>query len=258
MGTFSFHASGLSSSEFLALSVIILIASVIRGYAGFGFSAIVVASSSLFLPTHEVVPMVLLLEVAASLQMAKQVWRDVNWKMVVSILAGSFLFIPLGQYLLIWVPVEPMRALAAVLLLAAVILAAAGRPFRIGNHRGTWFLIGTVSGFMNGLLAMGGMWAIIFLLGSGIRVATIRASLVALFFSTDSYAVLTGAVHGLINRDILIRFIWALPALIAGVWAGSRSFKTGKPELYRKVVLALLGTLALLLLLRALIGLLWT
>ena len=63
---------------------------------------------------------------------------------------------------------------------------------------------------------------------------------------------------GLINRDILIRFIWALPALIAGIWAGSRTFiKSGSAELYRKVVLALLGTLALLLLLRALIGVLW-
>ncbi len=258
MNTFSFHASGLSSVEFLALSVIILIASVIRGYAGFGFSAIVVAGASLFLPTHEVVPLVLLLEVVASLQMAKQVWRDVNWKMVFSILAGSFLFIPLGQYLLLWVPVEPMRALAAILLLAAVTLTAAGKTFRIGNHRGYWFLIGTVSGFMNGLLAMGGMWAIIFLLGSGIKVATIRASLVALFFTTDSYAVLTGAGQGLINRDILIRFIWALPALIAGVWAGSRKFEAGRPELYRKVVLTVLGVLAVLLLLRALIGVLRT
>ncbi len=257
MNTFSFHASGLNSAEFLALSFIILVASVIRGYAGFGFSAIVVAGSSLFLPTREVVPLVLLLEVAASLQMAKQVWCDVNWKMVVYILAGSFLFIPLGQYLLLLLPIEPMRALAAILLMAAVILNAAGKTFGSVNHRGYWFLIGTVSGFMNGLLAMGGLWAVIFLLGSGIRVMTLRASLVALFFATDSYAVLTGAGQGLINRDILIRFIWAFPALIAGIWAGSRKFETGSSELYKKVVLAVLAFLALLLLLRALFGVLW-
>lgn len=80
--TISLQASGLSSNEMFAVSIIVLAASVIRGYAGFGFSAIVVAGASLFLPTREVVPLVLLLEIIASLQMATQVWRHVNWRMV--------------------------------------------------------------------------------------------------------------------------------------------------------------------------------
>ena len=69
-------------SLFLSLSLIILFAAIIRGCAGFGFSAIVVAAESLFLPTREVVPLVLvlvlvlLLEVVASLQMAKQDVRE--------------------------------------------------------------------------------------------------------------------------------------------------------------------------------------
>ena len=118
----SLQASGLSSNEMLGLSSIVLVASVIRGYAGFGFSAIVVAGASLFLPTREVVPLVLLLEIVASLQMATQVWQHVNWRMVLSILAASVLFIPLGQYVLLWVEVEPMRVIAAILMLAAVVI----------------------------------------------------------------------------------------------------------------------------------------
>lgn len=247
----SLEASGLSSSQLIVLSSIVLIASVIRGYAGFGFSAIVVAGASLFLPTREVVPLVLILEVVASLQMAAQVWRQVNWKMVVSILAASVLFIPLGQYVLLWVEVELMRVIAAVLMLAAVLLIATGRSFPVKNVPRGWFLIGIVSGFMNGLLAMGGMWAMIFLLGSGIKVATIRASLVALFFATDSYAVLTGSGQGLINSTIWVRSILALPALFLGVWIGSRTFESSNAETYKKVVLLVLAALAVILLLKA-------
>ena len=248
----SLQESGLSSNEMLAVSSIVLIAAVIRGYAGFGFSAIVVAGASLFLPTREVVPLVLLLEIIASLQMATQVWRHVNWRMVLSILAASILFIPLGQYVLLWMAVEPMRIIAGILMLTAVVLTATGRSFPVKNEPRGWFLIGTVSGFMNGLLAMGGMWAMIFLLGSGIQIATVRASLVALFFSTDSYAVLVGSGQGLINRIILVRFIWALPALFLGLWIGSRKFESSSADTYKKVVLWVLATLAVILLLKAL------
>lgn len=233
------------------VSSIVLVASVIRGYAGFGFSAIVVAGASLFLPTREVVPLVLLLEIIASLQMATQVWRHVNWRMVLSIFAASILFIPLGQYVLLWVEIESMRVIAAILLLAAVGLTATGRFFPVKNDPKGCFLIGIVSGFMNGLLAMGGMWAMIFMLGSGAKIATVRASLVALLFATDFYAVLSGSGQGLINSIIWVRFIWALPALFIGVWIGSRKFESSNADTYKKVVLWVLATLAVTLLLKA-------
>lgn len=248
----SLHTSGLSVLEMSGLSFIILTASVVRGYAGFGFSAIVVAGASLFQPTQEVVPLVLLLEVIASLQMAARVWKQVNWRMVGSILSASALFIPLGQYVLLSVQIELMRVIAAILLLTAVILLATGRSFPVKNGAKGWFLIGTVSGFMNGLLAMGGMWAMIFLLGSGINVATIRASFVALFFATDSYAVLTGLGQGLMTKTVLVRFIWVLPSLCLGVWIGSRKFESSNDRIYKRVVLLVLAVLAVMLLLRAL------
>ena len=244
-------ASGLDGQQFLVLSLIILIAAVIRGYAGFGFSAIVVAAGSLFLPTREVVPLVLLLEVIASLQMARHVWHDIDRRLVLSILAGSVLFIPLGQHLLLWVPVDSMRILAALLLLSAVVLTVLGRPIPVSNTPRGWVLVGTVSGLMNGLLAMGGMWAMILLLGSGIGAATLRASLVALFFTTDAYAIMTGLGQGLITGDILLRALWVLPALFLGVWLGSRKFEGSDAKTYRGVVLMVLAVLALLLLIKA-------
>jgi uncharacterized membrane protein YfcA len=248
----SLESSGLSVIELLALSSIILVGSIIRGYAGFGFSAIVVAGASLFLSTREVVPLVLFLEVVASLQMAAQVRRHVSWKIVLSIMAGSVLFIPVGQYVLLWVAVEPMRVIAAVLLLISVTLVAAGKSLPVRNEPGGWFLIGTLSGFMNGLLAMGGIWIMIFLLNSGIKVVTLRASLVALFFITDCYAILAGSSQGLVTSPILVRFVWVLPSLFLGVWIGSRKFEASRPDVYKKVVLLILATLAVLLLLKAL------
>ncbi len=246
-------ATGLNGPQFLVLSLIILVAAIIRGYAGFGFSAIVVAAGSLYMPTREVVPLVLMLEVVASVQMARQVWHDVNWKLVFWILSGSLLFIPIGQSILLWIAVESMRVVAAVLLLSAVVLNASGKTIPVRSSPGGWFFIGTVSGLMNGLMAMGGMWGMVLLLGSGIQVVTLRASLVALFFITDTYAILTGTGQGLVNSTIFLRFLWTLPALFLGVWLGSRRFDGSNAKTYRKVVLMVLAALAISLLIKALL-----
>lgn len=249
----SLEASGLSG--LFALSTIIFFASIIRGYAGFGFSAIVVAGASLFMATREVVPVVIILEVAASLQMAAQVWQHANWRMILSILATSALFIPLGQYILLWVDIELMRVIAAILMLSAVALIATGRSLPVKNGPEGWYLIGIVSGFMNGLLAMGGMWAVIFLLGSGIKIATVRATLVALLFTTGSYAVLAGSSQGLVDSTAWVRSILALPALFLGVWLGSRKFEYSNADKYKKVVLWVLATLSVTLLMKTLLPL---
>lgn len=238
----------------VAMLTIVTAAAIIRGYAGFGFSAIVVASLSLFIPTVEVVPLVLLLEITASLQMARGVWKSVNWKLVTSIMTSSLVFIPLGQQVLLLVAVEPMRVVAALLLLATVALTASGCSFPLPNNPKGWLIIGMVSGFMNGLLAMGGLWVMTFLLGSGVQIATLRASLVALFFMTDIYAALVGLGQGLITQVAFGRFLWSIPFLIIGVRIGANKFDPQKTATYRRLVLSVLAALAVTLLLRSAIA----
>ena len=58
---------GLSPAMFLYAVVAIGVAAFIRGYSGFGFSALTVTSLSMILPPAEVVPSAFMLEIAASI-----------------------------------------------------------------------------------------------------------------------------------------------------------------------------------------------
>lgn len=247
------EAAELSAAALLVLLVVTVLAAVIRGYAGFGFSAIIVASSSLFLPTREAVPLVLILEVLASVAMARQIWRDINWRLVGCILIGVAFFSPLGQYALSRADIDLMRLVTALLLLLAIALVAAGRFFAMRNAPPTWVLTGVVSGFMNGMLAMGGMWTMVFLINSGVKVAVLRASLIALFFITDCYAIGAGAAYGLVDEKLFVRVACLLPFMLVGVKIGAGKFNPDQQETYKKMVLMLLALLAMLLLLRALV-----
>lgn len=241
------EAAALTAAELLALLFIVLAAAILRGYAGFGFSAIVVAAASLFMPTREAVPLVLMMEVIASMQMARQVWTHVDWRLVGYIIIAVAVSIPVGQWFLRHVDVEAMRLLAALVLLVAVAAVAGGRFFTLKNAPPAWLLTGAVSGFMNGLLAMGGMWTVMFLLNSGIHVAALRACLVALFFITDTYALAVAAVYDLVDVKLLARAVCVLPALLLGVKIGAGKFDAEREALYKKVVLGTLTVLALLL-----------
>ncbi|MCH9705448.1 MAG: sulfite exporter TauE/SafE family protein [Proteobacteria bacterium] len=245
-------AANLNGTQLLLLLLIVFIGAIIRGYAGFGLSALVVASTSLFLPTREAVPFVLVIEVIASLQMVKQIWRHINWRLISCILISVAIFSPLGQYALRVTDIELMRLITAILLLMAVGLVAAGRFFTIPNAPSGWLLTGCVSGFMNGLLAMGGIWTMVFLVNSGVQVAVLRASLVALFFITDIYAISVATFYDLIDRSILVRVVCALPLVFLGIHLGAARFNPTQQEKYKTIVLLLLTLLALLLIIRTL------
>ena len=82
----------------------VLTAAVVRGYSGFGFAMVGVTGMSLVMPPSLVVPAVLLLEVAASLQLLPRVWKDVSWVSLRCLFIGSVAAVPLGVYLLAHVP----------------------------------------------------------------------------------------------------------------------------------------------------------
>ena len=64
---------------FSALAV--LVAAIIRGYSGFGFSMIATTSMTLVLPPVEVIPVVLVLEILASSWLLPRVWKQIDWRL---------------------------------------------------------------------------------------------------------------------------------------------------------------------------------
>ena len=80
-----------------------------------------------------------------------------------------------------------------------------------------------------------------------------RASLVAFFLATDVIGLANQSVHGLITWDTVVRAATYLPALLAGVWVGARSFKGTDPQTFRKYVLGILGMLAVIIFVKAVI-----
>ena len=100
----------------LASLCVVFAAGIVRGFAGFGFSALCVAGLSLFMPPAVVVPPVFALEVLASLTLLRSAWKHVDWGWLGWLVVGNALCIPLGVALLAYVDETGLRLLIGALL----------------------------------------------------------------------------------------------------------------------------------------------
>jgi len=244
-------------------AVIVFAAGVVRGLAGFGFSAVCVAGLSLFVPPAQVVPPIFILEVFASISMLRSALRDVDWRWLSWLALGNVVCVPIGVALLAVVPETTLRLLIGSLLLAAAALMRSGVRFALQPTAGVRLATGLVSGFANGVAAIGGIVVAMLLSTAQVPAATLRATMVILLLLTDLYAlawagiVSAGGDSGstLLNADTLRTALWMTPAMLLGIWVGSRMFAVMSAEQFRRQVLNLLVVIALAVVVRGLFGL---
>jgi uncharacterized membrane protein YfcA len=106
--------------------------------------------------------------------------------------------------------------------------------------------VGAASGLANGAFGIGGPPVILFYFSSPAGNAVSRASVISYFLATDIIGLAFLARENLITFESIWRAAIFLPALLAGIWLGARSFKHADPDRFRHWVLAILAGLALL------------
>jgi uncharacterized membrane protein YfcA len=222
------------------------VASLARGYSGFGFSALLVTSWALVTDPAIAVALALTLEVMASIVQAASVWRFVPWRRVGLLFAGALIGSPIGVQLLAHSPHESLKlGIAAFVLVSSLALLAGYRLTRQANAGGT-AAVGVVSGIANGAAGMGGLPVALFLTAGGDEPARIRAAAIAYIFTLDLFGLLLLAREGLVERQTFVTAALSLPVLLAGLWLGARQFLGASPESFRRSVLWLLILLALI------------
>jgi len=214
----------------------VFIASIIRSFNGFGFSATCISGFSFVLPAIEIVPIILALEVVLVFFMVPYIWNKIDWRFVFKILLGIIIGSPLGLYLLKHLNPETTHLFVCLMVIFFSILLMKGYSNqKINNNYGKIFT-GIVSGILNGLTTLGGMPVALFLLITSIQPAVIRGSLAALFFLTDIYAFILSFFAGIVDITTIYRIVPLIIVLPIGVFIGNRFFIKSKEETYRKVV----------------------
>ena len=226
----------LSLLEIYFIIFIVFVASIIRGFNGFGFSATCISGFSFILPAIEIVPIILILEVFISIFMIPYIWNKIDWSFVLKLLIGIAVGSPIGLYLLKYLSPETTHLYVCLLIIFFSVLLMKGYTNRNINNDQSKIFTGVISGTLNGLTTLGGMPVALFLLVTSIQPAVIRGSLAALFFLTDVYAFILSFFGGIVDMITIYRTLPLIIILPIGVFIGNKFFIKSKEQLYRKVV----------------------
>lgn len=232
---------------------IVFAAGLVRGFAGFALSALVMAGAASFIAPVLLIPVLWFQEMAASLMMARGGWREANRLRAALLVAGNLIGWPLGLWLTVSLPVTTSAriALVVILVLAALQLLRVNIS-ALATRRGT-VLAGVVAGIASGLAHVGGMVVALYVLSQNDTARSMRGTLVLyLFFgSLGSLAYLLG--FGVMTRSAAQAAVFLVPVTVAGVWIGARLFTSRWEPYYKPFCLCLLIGLATLSLIRSLI-----
>lgn len=246
-------ALDLSPGATVWMAVAILVAAFIRGYSGFGYSAIVIAAAGLVTNPLHFVATVVILESAMSLQAMRGIGGQIDWRRVWLMLAGAAVGLPLGLWALTGVSETAARALiSGYILLMCVVLLAGWRLEREVRGGGN-AVVGLISGVANAP-GMGGLPVAAFFAAQPMAAATFRATLIAYFPLLDLYSAPLYWWHGLIGWHTLWIALAALPLTFLGNWLGSRHFLKTDPGDFRRFAILLLAGLAAMGLVRSVAG----
>jgi uncharacterized protein len=234
----SYEAAG-----FMALAC--LVAAFVRGYSGFGFSALVVSASALVMNPLHIVGVVMVCEFAMTFQQWRGVKADVQWWRVLALMIGAVVGLPLGLWGITRVGVDVTRAIIAVYVLCMCAVMLRGwsirRPQGFAPHLG----VGIFAGFANSV-GMAGLPVASYFTAQGVSAAVFRGTLIAYFAALDLFSIPVMWGSGIIVWDTLRLAVAAIPLMLIGIWAGGRHFLKTDPQDFRKFAIGLLAALALI------------
>lgn len=249
-----FEVLDLTQTQVVLLLGITFAAGMIRGFSGFALSAVVMAAAALILSPVELIPMLLILEITASLFMLRQGISDADHRMALGLAAGSAVALPFGLWMTLSMPPDTSRlaALALIIVLALAQLLKIRMAF-LATTPGL-AIAGLTAGLATGLASVGGMIVALYVLAQDTAAAKMRASLVIFLLVSASISIVTHFLIGTMNMQVFLRgVLFTVPSTI-GVLVGKAMFIPAWQKHYKPFCLCLLIVLALAGVLRLLAG----
>ena len=235
---------GLPVPEALFLVAAVLLAGVVRGFAGFGLTAVVVASSATILTPKELIPVCWMLEATATALIVRGGLKEADKKVGIGLTMGSIVGMPIGLALTLALPADgsKLTALSLVLVLALVQMANV-RIAILATNTGLYGS-GVLGGIAYGLAGLGGMAVSLYVLASGRPAPAMRGSMILYMVFSALTAPFMLVFFGLLTEQSLIRGAALMIPAAMGALLGARFFTPESAKYYRPFCLTLLIVLS--------------
>ena len=222
------------------LALITLVAAVVNGALGYGFSSITVPLALLFLTSRVLNPALVLVEVVLN---AYVLWVNREsfgavFRRMLPIAAGLVPGVIVGTLVVARVHPDWLRLGTFTLLLPLILLQAAGYRRPIRSERAIGVPFGTGVGLLYSLTTISGPPLAVMLNNQGLAKQEFRAALGFIRLAESSFTAIAYLYAGLFTIESLALTPAILPSLIVGVPLGAWLIRRINAETFRRVCMS--------------------
>ena len=228
------------SDFLLPLAVIALLAAVVNGALGYGFSSITVPIALLFLTSRVLNPALVLVEVVLNayvLWVNRAALPEVQWR-VAPVIVGLVPGVIVGTAVLAHVSPDWLKFATFVVLLPLILLQAAGIRRPIRSERRAAFALGGGVGILYAVTTISGPPLAVMLNNQGLAKTQFRAALGAIRLAESSLTAIAYAYVGLFTVESVGLIPAIVPSLLIGVPVGAWLIRRVDVETFRRVCMS--------------------
>ncbi|OFW27633.1 MAG: hypothetical protein A3H97_21495 [Acidobacteria bacterium RIFCSPLOWO2_02_FULL_65_29] len=227
-------------SHTIALVVITLVAAVVNGALGYGFSSITVPIALLFLANRVLNPALVLIEVVLN---AYVLWNNRDalanvWRRVLPIVLGLAPGVALGTAIVSQVNPGWLRFATFLVLLPLIFLQAAGYRRPIRSERAVGALFGGGVGVLYSVTTISGPPLAVMLNNQGFAKGDFRAALGVVRLAESTMTAVAYAYVGLFTATSMALIPWIVPSILVGVPIGAFIIKRVRVETFRRLCMS--------------------
>ena len=229
--------------------LVLFLAYMVRGIAGFGSGLIAVPLLVFFFPVQVVVPLVVFLDYVGSASQGIRNRNLVAWREQLPLIPFTFIGVGAGLILL-----KTMTSAALAQALGGFVIAyAVYQLLPLPELRGSRLFVvpcGFLGGFIGTLFGTGGPFYVIYLGLRGLEKSVFRATFAINFLIDGAIRLAAYASFGFFFRDVLVAMIASLPIVGAALWIGGRIHTDMSRDAYARLISVLLLGSGMVLLLK--------
>jgi uncharacterized membrane protein YfcA len=222
------------------VALVVLVAGLMRGFAGFGSAMIYMPFAAAAVPAVWALQAMLVFDTAGTLPLLRRAGRDADRGDLVRMSIGALICAPFGLFLLARIDPAPFSWLLSVIILVLLAALASGWRYR-GRLRRRWVVgVGGLGGFLSGLTGLAGPPVIMFYMSRPLAPAMIRANILIYLFLADLLTLIVMLIGGLIEAVPLALGVLLWPIYMGGGMIGARLFNPAHERLYRMTAYVLI------------------
>ena len=224
----------------IALAGITLLAAIVNGALGYGFSSITVPIALLFLLNRILNPALVLIEVVLN---AYVLWNNREaipnvWRRVMPMIIGLMPGIAVGTAIVAQVNPAWLRFATFTALLPLILIQAAGYRRPIKSERAAGLVFGGGLGVLYSVTTISGPPLAIALNNQGLAKTDFRAALGLIRLAESSMTAVAYAYVGLFTATSLALIPWIVPSILIGVPIGAFVIRRVDHETFRHICMS--------------------